>query len=291
MFVSIYKKKNYLTIAIIACVITFFLWLVLPPIDIYRYAHSAPKSWAILQQTKEKHPKLRIRHHYKPLKAIATALAFTAIMGEDVDYLGHGAFDFAAIREALKEWLIKGKKLRGASTITQQLAKNLYLSHDRSWWRKLREVRYAFWLEIVLSKRRILELYLNIIELGEGIYGVEAAAQHYFGLHASQLNYQQAAELAASIPSPKKHNPHTRTAAWYRRLQAINHRMQNFSWVRDRLTAYTIAPKRQKNSADTQPLAQPKIENANQSPAPSVSGPAEDPAAGASPAAEEANAF
>jgi monofunctional glycosyltransferase len=159
-------------------------------------------------------------------------LQLAVVSGEDVSFLFHDGVDTDAMREALSEWLEAGEALRGASTITQQLAKNLFLSGDRSFLRKLKEARYARWLETDLGKRRILELYLNIVELGTQTFGVEAGAQRYFGVSVMALSADQAAQLAAAIPSPLKHNPATQTRAFGVRYRAIKERMARFGNVR-----------------------------------------------------------
>ncbi|RYF39235.1 MAG: hypothetical protein EOO38_23595, partial [Cytophagaceae bacterium] len=130
------------------------------------------------------------------------------------------------------QWVQGKRQLRGASTISQQLAKNLFLSNERSWWRKVDELRLAWWLERELSKRRLFELYINIIELGPETYGVEAAARMYFGRPAADLNVDEAAGLAAGIPGPLTANPKTRTRAWQLRKQAITQHMQHLDILR-----------------------------------------------------------
>jgi monofunctional biosynthetic peptidoglycan transglycosylase len=156
-----------------------------------------------------------------PLERISVNLQRAVMAGEDTNFTAHRGFDYEAIqkaweqvqREAAKEAKNEGENddwlpnlpdfRRGASTITQQLAKNLYLSSDRSFLRKGQEAILTVFLEGMLSKRRILELYLNVIEWGDGIYGAEAAAQHYFRKPASSLNATEAAFLSAIIPNPR----------------------------------------------------------------------------------------
>ena len=234
-------------------------WLIMPPSGIGAYAAGAPTNWAKLQQVRQDDPRLRLRHTYVPISAVSTELQLAVVVGEDTGYLGHGAFDLGAIHEALDDWRLHGH-LRGASTLSQQLAKNLFLSGDRSLWRKLREARYAYWMEDRLGKRRIFELYLNIVELGDGVFGVESGARHYFGVSAAELSGEQAAELAAAIPSPLGNNPDTRTAAWHGRYRAIRERMHHFGWLRDRLAAMSGSPTRShptETDANTDPQLPP----------------------------------
>ncbi len=126
------------------------------------------------------------------------------MLAEDAAFFGHGGFDWREIRGAAEQNLKAGRTVRGASTITQQLAKNLYLGTERTYGRKLREAVLALKLERALSKRRILALYLNAVEWGPGIFGAEAAARHWFGLPASALDAAQAAALAAMLPAPRR---------------------------------------------------------------------------------------
>jgi monofunctional biosynthetic peptidoglycan transglycosylase len=231
------------------------VWLVLPPRDLEAYARGAPPEWSMLRERRLEHPKLVLRHAYLPLSRMPVDLPLAVICGEDGGFLDHGAFDVEAIREAVDEWQ-KGAKLRGASTLTQQLAKNLFLSDNRSWLRKAREARYAYWVDERLGKRRILELYLNVVELGEGVFGVESGAQLYFGVSAADLDANQAAQLAAAIPSPFKHNPATRTGTWRIRYQAIHLRMEQYAWIRDALVTMQAGTAQKHRAAP--PAASPR---------------------------------
>lgn len=173
---------------------------------------------------------LDIEHRPVPLEEIAPAMRRAVVVAEDGRFHDHGGIDWHALAEevrwsgdddfsvlslsdwgamldALRYYRANSEKIRGRSTITQQLAKNLYFSDDRSLMRKLEELIVAKRLEWFLSKERILELYLNTVELGPGIFGVEAAAQHYFGVPASELSRYQAASLAATLPHPLSSNP------------------------------------------------------------------------------------
>ena len=142
-----------------------------------------------------------------PLARIAPSMQRAVVVAEDARFWKHEGVDWEAVRRALEEDLDEGGIRRGASTITQQLAKNLYLSSSRSPLRKLREWAIARKLERELTKQRILELYLNVIEFGDRTYGVEAAARRYFGKLASRLTPREAATLAAVIPSPRIYDP------------------------------------------------------------------------------------
>lgn len=149
-----------------------------------------------------------------PLSRIPESVRRAVLVSEDAGFYGHHGFDWHEVRAALRDAWERKRPPRGASTITQQLARNLYLSSRRDPLRKLREALIARRLERALSKDRILELYLNVIELGPGTYGVESAARRYFGTSVSDVSRRQAAELAATIPSPRGNNPETNTRAF-----------------------------------------------------------------------------
>ena len=148
------------------------------------------------------------------------------IIAEDSHFYVHNGFDIAAIKAVIKESLAKKSIPRGASTITQQTAKNLYLYPQRSWLRKWHELIFALLLEITQSKKRILELYLNIAEFGQGIYGVDAASLHYFGRSVSSISTKQAAYLAAALPWPQRNNYSTGTKTFYAHANRIYSRAQ-----------------------------------------------------------------
>lgn len=172
--------------------------------------------------------KRRSQRSLPPLKWHAVALGQipepvqrAAIVGEDSRFYFHSGFDLMAFREAMGHNLDKGRFAFGASTISQQTVKNLFLSSARNPLRKWHELIITWGMEHNLKKDRILELYLNIAEFAEGVYGVEAAAMHYWGQPVSELSLQQAAELAACLPSPKKDNPATRSKMFERRVEKI----------------------------------------------------------------------
>jgi monofunctional glycosyltransferase len=217
--------------------ILFALWWFTPPREILQYEKGAPHAWAKLNRAEGEgaQPAVHLRPAFSPLSSISVDLQLAVLAGEDIGFFQHGPWDPGAIREALADWWQRGERLRGASTISQQLAKNLFLNEERSPWRKLREARYAYWLEDKLGKWRCLELYLNIVELGDGLFGVEAAARHYFGVSAAALGDDQAAALAASIPAPLRHNPETRSPAWRARYERILARLSQYQNVRAHL--------------------------------------------------------
>jgi monofunctional biosynthetic peptidoglycan transglycosylase len=148
--------------------------------------------------------KLVLKHDWVPIEAISKNLQLAVICSEDQNFLAHNGFDMEAIEKAVKHNK-KGKRIRGASSISQQTAKNVFLWPQRSWFRKGLEVYFTFLIELFWSKERIMEVYLNSIEMGNGIYGVEAASQFWFKKPAIKLNRNEAAAIAAILPNPLRY--------------------------------------------------------------------------------------
>ena len=165
-------------------------------------------------------------------EAISPHLKRAVLVAEDIGFFDHRGFAVDEIKEAVRGAVEEGKALRGASTITQQLAKNLWLSPSRNPWRKVEEAILTWQLERRLEKRRIFELYLNVVELGPGVYGAEAAARHYFDKPAGALGEVEAAELAASLPNPAAWHPGSESRAYQWRVELIRKRMARarFLW-------------------------------------------------------------
>jgi len=166
------------------------------------------------------HPDERRRYEFVPLQRISPHLVDAVIASEDGRFYQHHGLDWTEIGRAVEEKLEDGR-LRGASTITQQLARNLFLTTDRSFLRKTAEVPLALLLELLLPKRRILELYLNVVEWGPGVFGAEAAARYHYGVAARHLTRDQAARLAAILPSPRRRHPGGMNAAARRILDRM----------------------------------------------------------------------
>jgi monofunctional glycosyltransferase len=164
---------------------------------------------------------------YEPIRLRDASVTFLTCvwLAEDMSFFQHRGFDWKQVRIALQQAHDSGKPARGASTITQQCARSLFLWHKRSWLRKGLEAYYTIWMEILLPKRRILELYMNAIEMGDGVYGLEAAAQHYYGIHACDLSLDQAAMLAVILPKPKALDPHSPSPSMLRRRAMILQRL------------------------------------------------------------------
>jgi monofunctional glycosyltransferase len=172
----------------------------------------------IIQETK---PDAELKHKWVDYNHISSNLKRAVIASEDARFNDHEGFDWDGIKKAWDKNLKKGKIVGGGSTISQQLAKNLFLSSGRTPWRKAEEAVITVMLEKMLSKQRILEIYLNVIEWGNGIFGAEAASRHYFKTSAASLNAPQAAKLAAMVPNPRFYDAHRSTKYLNRRISRI----------------------------------------------------------------------
>ncbi len=185
-------------------------WLATLP-DVTVLANTNPTTTALIdarrQEAKENGRPYRVRWTWIPLHHISSHLRRAVIVSEDAAFFQHEGFDWEGIKEATVRNLEAGELQRGGSTITQQLAKNLYLTSEKSLTRKATEALITRQLEHKLAKKRILELYLNVVEWGEGVFGAEAAARHHFGKSASELTPQEAALLAAILPAPRANDP------------------------------------------------------------------------------------
>jgi monofunctional glycosyltransferase len=156
-----------------------------------------------LEMLREKDPRAVLEHKWVPYQRISNELKRAIIVAEDAKFIEHDGFDWEGIQRALEKNQRRGRIVAGGSTITQQLAKNLFLSGERSLLRKGQEAVLAAMLEATMSKRRIFEIYLNVVEWGESVFGAEAAARYYFGESAADLQPEQAARLAAMLPRPR----------------------------------------------------------------------------------------
>jgi len=156
-----------------------------------------------MDELRARNPKAELRFQWVPYERISANLKRAMIAAEDAKFVDHEGFDWDGIQKAMERNERRGRIVAGGSTITQQLAKNLFLSPQRSWLRKGQEAAITMMLEALLPKRRILEIYLNVVEWGSGVFGAEAAARRHFGVAASQLSAEQAARLAAMAPNPR----------------------------------------------------------------------------------------
>jgi monofunctional biosynthetic peptidoglycan transglycosylase len=190
-----------------AVVLAALLWLAWIALHIAWYQAHPPGETAFMTQrmaeARAKNPRAELRYRFVPYERISMPLKRAMIAAEDAKFVDHEGFDWEGIQRAIEKNERRGRIVAGGSTITQQLAKNLFLSPSRSWLRKGEEAVITVMLETMLDKRRIFELYLNVIEWGNGVFGAEAAAQRYFGVSAAQLSTEQAARLAAMAPNPR----------------------------------------------------------------------------------------
>ena len=180
-----------------------------------------------LEIMQDKNPEAELRHKWVPYEKISNNLKRALIAAEDAKFVDHEGFDWEGIQKAYEKNLRRGKIVAGGSTISQQLAKNLFLSTKRTPWRKGEEIIITVMLESVMEKRRIFEIYLNIIEWGHGVFGAEAAAQHYFDVSAGQLSAPQGAILAAMVPNPRYYDTHRTARGMLRKSEIIRQRMDD----------------------------------------------------------------
>lgn len=206
------KKIGKYTLIVLAGLIVLSVFYYFTSPDGSEFARKNPKSTSLMlhreRVAKKQHRKLGRYWVWIPLNSVSSNLIHTVIISEDARFYSHPGFDVEAIKFAAQKDLKRKKFAVGGSTITQQLAKNLYLSNRKSLFRKLREIIIAYKMDKKLTKHRILELYLNVIECGRGIYGVEAASRHYFGKSSSALSIDEACRLAVILPSPLRHAPY-----------------------------------------------------------------------------------
>ena len=201
---GVWRGFCYALLALFAAFMLVQCWFLLH-IVYWKYASPGSTSFmeTRLSQLQAKNDKATLKYVWVDYSRVSTQLKRAIIAAEDMKFVDHEGFDWEGIQRALEKNQQKGKAVAGGSTITQQLAKNLFLSGERSYLRKAQEALITLMLEVVLDKRRILELYLNVAEWGVGVFGAEAAARHYYGISAAALNPDQASRLAAMLPRPQ----------------------------------------------------------------------------------------
>lgn len=180
----------------------------------------------VYEQVRDGKP-MKLSKDWTSIDYVSDKFCLAVITSEDVKFIQHYGFDFEQIKNSIERGLKRGKKLRGASTISQQTAKNLFFTPKRSWIRKVPEVIITLSLELLWTKKRILEVYINIIEMGDGIYGVESAAEHYFRKPASKLSSHESALIAACLPNPRRWHPNKPSAYINRKTKVIQRFMNN----------------------------------------------------------------
>jgi monofunctional biosynthetic peptidoglycan transglycosylase len=201
--------KIFIFLVLLSLIAGIGFYMVYP--DVSRLKKENPKKTSFMEyredEWKKKGKKVRIQKKWISLGQISPYVMKAVIIAEDDKFWSHKGFDLDAIQKALEKDLEKGKLKFGGSTISQQLVKNLYLTPSKNPLRKAKEAIITWRIERSLQKRRILELYLNVVEWGEGIFGIEAAAQHYYSKPAMALSPQEAARLAAVLPNPRRYRP------------------------------------------------------------------------------------
>jgi monofunctional biosynthetic peptidoglycan transglycosylase len=207
-------------------ILLYQLWIFL---HIVWWKYSNPSNSAFMEDRlvvlHERNPDAKLRHKWIPYEKISLNLKRALVAAEDANFMEHEGFDWDAIQRAYEKNMKKGKVVAGGSTISQQLAKNLFLSSKRSSWRKLEEAIITVMLETVLSKQRIFEIYLNIIEWGNGVFGAEAASRYYFDKSAANLDAWEAARLASMVPNPRYYDRNRNTAFLDKKTNLILGRM------------------------------------------------------------------
>jgi monofunctional biosynthetic peptidoglycan transglycosylase len=218
-------------LALLCAFVLYELWMFCM---VVWYAHRNPASSSVMREQlaelREDNPKAALKFEWVDYSHIDSTLKKAVVASEDSNFIEHDGVEWDAMRKAWEynqEQAELGKhRVRGGSTITQQVAKNLFLSGSRTYLRKGQELILAYMIERVMPKKRILEIYLNIAEWGVGVFGAQAAAEHYYNTNAGRLGAAQAATLAAMLPNPRYYDKHRSTAYLNRRMAVLQRRMQ-----------------------------------------------------------------
>lgn len=223
---KVFRLFGRILLALILLLLAYQLWVLG---HVLWWRDHNPDDTAFMDEQRDvlqaKNPNAELKHQWVAYERISPNLKRALIAGEDAKFLDHEGFDWEGIQAAWEKNKKKGRITAGGSTISQQLAKNLFLSGRRSYIRKLEEATITVMLEHILDKRRILEIYLNVIEWGNGVFGAEAGARHYYGTSAAGLNEAQAARMAAMVPNPRFYDTHRNSKSLLRRAAIIQRRM------------------------------------------------------------------
>jgi monofunctional glycosyltransferase len=231
------RGPRLLLLAVPVLLAAWALWEALTWPDVAALAHRRPVTTAFIERYRDGgwlhwfQPPRPVEWQWVPYSQISPNLKWAVLCAEDMGFYSHHGFERREMKAALADAWEEKRLPRGASTITQQLARNLWLSSSRNPLRKLKEAALTRQLEAHLGKRRILELYLNVAQFGPGIYGAEAAARHYFGKSARSLGEREAAQLAASLPLPAEWHPGADNRAYRRHVQTVLRRMSKAGWL------------------------------------------------------------
>lgn len=262
-----------------------WVWVGLPSrVEVRELARTNPARTRLMEQREEearaKERKARVAQSWVPLSRVSRHLIHAVLSSEDQSFFGHEGVDWKAIEESIEKNVERGRFARGGSTITQQLAKNLYFGTSRTLGRKARELVVTRWLEADLPKARILALYLNLIEWGDGVYGCEAAARHWYGKPASDLSATEAAGLAAMIPNPRRLNPRVNAARHERATRRVLWLMGQAGYIGRDVAGLGAEPPPETVAEDEEPADAPaEAPPPAASPAPPTEPPAVPPAA------------
>ena len=268
-----------LAAALVLAALATWLWVGLPSrSEVQALATKSPERTRLMDQraeeAKKKGRKARVAQSWVPLSRVSRHLIHAVLSSEDQNFFGHGGVDWKAIEESIEKNVEKGTFARGGSTITQQLAKNLYFGTSKTLGRKARELVVTRWMEADLSKARILALYLNLIEWGDGVYGCEAAARHWYGKPASDLSPTEAAGLAAMIPNPRRLNPRVSAPRHERATRRVLWLMAQAGYIGRDVAGLGSEPPPEPVAEDEEPPAAPETEATPEStppPAPEAS--------------------
>ena len=229
-FIQLLKQNPLKSLVILLAAIILLQIVFLPYGDVKQLKTKNPGETAFMREYAEREKKENRPFHkmqnWISIKSIPKEAIDAVVVAEDGMFWSHGGFDWFEFKESVERNFEEGRAARGASTITQQLVKNLYLSSSKNPMRKFKEWILTWYMEQQLSKSRILEIYFNVIEWGDGVYGIEAASQYYFDKPATDLNRDECTRLAAIIPSPRKHRADVDSKYVLRRSKLILERME-----------------------------------------------------------------
>jgi monofunctional biosynthetic peptidoglycan transglycosylase len=223
---SVFRLLARLLLVFIVLFIAYQAWLFA---HVWWWRDHNPADTAFMDERlavlRQDNPKAVLKHQWVPYNRISANLKRALIASEDAKFLEHEGFDWEGIQAAWEKNTKKGRIAAGGSTISQQLAKNLFLSGRRSYLRKIEEAAITVMLEAVMDKHRIFEIYLNVIEWGDGIFGAEAASRHYYGVSAAALGPGQAAKMAAMVPNPRFYDKNRNARGLLRKAAIIERRL------------------------------------------------------------------
>ncbi|HYU31525.1 MAG TPA: monofunctional biosynthetic peptidoglycan transglycosylase [Thermoanaerobaculia bacterium] len=231
------RRWSRVVLILLGLFVVYLAWEAITWPDVASLTNKHPKTTAFIARYQRGAwwglgPDREVEWTWVPSSRISSNLKRAVLVSEDIRFFAHEGFDEVEMRAALEDAWEDKELPRGASTLTQQVAKNLWLSPSYNPLRKVKEALLTKQLERDLKKRRILEIYLNVVEFGKGIYGAEAAARHYFGKSVASLTEREAAELAASLPRPKSWHPGVNSKSYQKRVRSVLRRMAKARWLR-----------------------------------------------------------